>query len=247
MRKALKIKTDKGQEMYCLDGSLPGQKAMILCLHGLAGDKNSSVILRLSQVMEEKNIGTFTFDWPAHGESKETGRSFTTENCLDYIRTAVSLIRDRFGSIPLYCFATSYGGYMAMLYHLACPDTFDKIFLRSPALNIAQTLTGFMDEEQLKIFLEGKELNFGFDRPLLLTKAFYEDIKAHDIFSREPVHPEKIFIIHGQEDDVVPVEDSMAYASKNNIRLYVLPGADHRYKNPGEVEKVMEVAGQWFV
>lgn len=247
MRKEISIYTEGGRRMTCLDGCFTGQKAMVLCLHGLAGDKNSSVISRLSQVMEEEEIGTFTFDWPAHGDSPEPSRYFTTDICLEYIRTAVSFLRDRYGSVPLYCFATSFGGYIAMLYHLDHPDTFDQIFLRSPALNIADTLTGFMDEEQIKDFMAGKELDFGFDRPLLLTRAYYDDIMAHTIFSCPPLHPEKIFIIHGEADDVVPVEDSIIYAEKNGIRLFVLKGADHRYKNPGDVEMVMEKAREWFV
>ena len=246
MRKEMTLKTKDNREMTCLEGCLPGQKAVILCLHGLAGDKNSSVISRLSQVMKEEGIGTFTFDWPAHGDSRETSRSFTTEICLEYIETAAAYLKERCGSIPLYCFATSFGGYMAVLYHLNHPDTFDKIFLRSPALNIGETITGFMNEEQLRRFLEGSALDFGFEKPLLLTKAVYEDVRKHDVFSRAPEYPEKIFIMHGQVDDVVPVEDSKAYSEKNGIGLYILEGADHRYKNPGDLDMIMEQARKWF-
>lgn len=247
MRKEITLKTKDNREMTCLEGCLPGQKAVILCLHGLAGDKNSSVISRLSQVMEEEGIGTFTFDWPAHGDNREPSRSFTTEICLEYIETAAAYLKERCGSIPLYCFATSFGGYMAVLYHLSHPDTFDKIFLRSPALNIGETITGFMNEEQLRRFLEGSALDFGFEKPLLLTKAVYEDVKNHDVFSRTPRYPEKIFIMHGKLDDVVPVEDSKAYSEKNGIGLYILEGADHRYKNPGDLDMIMEQARKWFV
>ena len=247
MRKEIILHTKNNLEMTCLDGCFPEQKAIVLCLHGLAGDKNSSVIARLSQVMKVENIGTFTFDWPSHGDSPEPARYFTTDYCLEYIRTAVSFLKNSYGSVPIYCFATSFGGYIAMLYHLNHPDTFEKIFLRSPALNIADTLTGFMNENQMTDFMNGKELDFGFDRPLLLTKAHYDDIKAHDIFSSAPMYPEKIFIIHGEVDDVVSVKDSQLYAERNGIKFYVLAGADHRYKNPGDVETVMEKAKEWFL
>ncbi len=247
MRKERLLHAKDNLKMTCLDGCFQEQRAIVLCLHGLAGDKNSSVICRLSQVMREENIGTFTFDWPAHGNSPESERYFTTAYCQEYIRAAVSFLKDKYGSLPLYCFATSFGGYMAMLYHLNHPDTFDKIFLRSPALNIADTLTGFMNENQMTDVMNGKELDFGFDRPLLLTKAHYDDIKAHDIYSSAPLYPEKIFIIHGELDDVVPVRDSQLYAEKNGIKLYVLAGADHRYKNPGDVEAVMKKAKRWFL
>ena len=247
MREVLTLKTKDNREISCLDGGIPGQKALILCLHGLAGDKNSSVIYRLSQVMEEENVGTFTFDWPAHGDSKEPSSTFSTENCLEYIETALSYLQEEYEEVPIYCFATSFGGYIAMLYHLNHPDTFEKIFLRSPALNIANTIMGFMNEEQIKRFLSGKEIDFGFDKPLNLTKAIYDDVRSHDVFSQSPEHPEKIFIIHGKEDDVVPVGDSKAFSDKNGIELYILEGADHRYKNPGEVEIVMDKARMWFL
>ena len=104
-----------------------------------------------------------------------------------------------------------------------------------------------MNEDQIRSFLAGTALDFGFEKPLLLTKAFYEDVKNHDVFSQTPEYPEKIFIMHGQVDDVVPVEDTKTYSEKNGIGLYILEGADHRYKNPGDLDMIMEQARKWFV
>lgn len=240
------INTDRGYSMSCLDGCFSGQKAMVLCLHGFAGDKYSSVIERLGAEVREENTGTFTFDWPAHGDSKASYSDLTIDNCLEDIRTAVDWMRDHYGQIPLYLFATSFGGYLGMLFHQKYPDTFDRIFLRSPALNMADVMTGFMTDDQLDAFLSGQKLNFGFDRALILTRAFYDDVKAHDVFRMAPEYPEKIAIIHGEADDVVPCSDSRDYAIRYGLTLYTLPGADHRYKNPGDVDAVMEKAKGWF-
>ena len=50
-----------------------------------------------------------------------------------------------------------------------------------------------------------------------------------------------IYIIHGERDDVVPPEVVLAFANKHkNTELFWVKGADHRFKNPGEVETIVE-------
>ncbi len=53
-----------------------------------------------------------------------------------------------------------------------------------------------------------------------------------------------MLIIQGDKDEVVDAKDTLAYAVKNHIKLAMFSGADHRYKNPGEKEKiVLETVG----
>ena len=49
-----------------------------------------------------------------------------------------------------------------------------------------------------------------------------------------------ILIIHGECDDIVPLDIIEHYASMHdNVKLEILHGADHRFKNSGEIERII--------
>ena len=134
-----------------------------------------------------------------------------------------------------------------MLYHQRRPEAFEKIMLRSPALKMGQVVTAFMNDDQFTKFMEGARMDFGFDQPLLLARDFYEDLLRHDIFPCKPAHPEKIRIIHGDRDDVVPPQHSVEYAKMYGIEIRLLKGANHSYDRPGDVDWIMDQAREFFL
>ena len=58
--------------------------------------------------------------------------------------------------------------------------------------------------------------------------------------------PECVRIIQGDLDDLVSPKDTEEYALKNSIELHIIYGVDHRYKNPGELDKIVEEACEFL-
>lgn len=259
----------------------------LLCLHGFAGDKYSTVIEAVAEDRCRAGFRCVTFDWPGHGDSAADSSMLTIENCLADLDAVVKrLCPDRAAgtsappaavpsgtSAPLFCFATSFGGYLAMLDYRRHPEHFDRILLRSPALRMGKVLRRFLDEDHMRRFQDGEALDFGFDRPLFLHCAFLTDLETpeHDAFrpldgicrapasaapaevsDRDSAVPmpaaaaAPIAIIHGDADDVVPVTDSIRFAEENHLPVRIVKGADHRYKKPGELEQIIEFAAEIF-
>ena len=233
-------------------GPLPA----LLCLHGFAGDKYSTVIEAVAKDRCRAGFRCVTFDWPGHGDSTADSSMLTIENCLadldavvKHLRPAAAAVPSGSTPAPLFCFATSFGGYLAMLDYRRHPEHFDRILLRSPALRMGKVLRSFLDEDHMRRFRDGEALNFGFDRPLFLHYDFLSDLETpdHDAFlplagiGRSP-----IAIIHGDADDVVPVTDSLRFAEDNHLPIRIVKGADHRYKKPGELEQIIEFAAEIF-
>ncbi|MBO6137971.1 MAG: alpha/beta fold hydrolase [Lachnospiraceae bacterium] len=244
-RKEINLDTSRDYHIACLDGSSVGQTAIILCLHGFTGSKHSPTIEKLHGVMKNKRIGTFAFDWPGHGRSDAPFSALTVENCMQDMDTVYKYIHEKYG-VPIWCFATSLGGYLAMNYHLRHPEAFEKLLLRSPALKMAEVMKAAMSEDRFARLMKGEKVDFGHDQPLLLTKDYYDDLCAHDIFDEAPPYPEKILIIHGDKDETVPIHYSEDYAGKNGIALHILKDAGHEYDNPGDQEWIMKEALEFF-
>lgn len=216
-----------------------GHRLVLLCLHGFTGSKDSFVIAALMEALDEKGIGVVSFDWPAHGESNAPDEYLIVENCLADLDLMVDLIKERTG-LPIACFATSFGGYLATLYRNSNPDIFKCLVLRSPALKMSDVARGLITE---KVFnkLNGENVNIGFERKLNVGKAFYDSLCRNNAFEPDPPHPEDIMIIQGDQDNVVNPEDTIAYARKNGIIINIFEGTDHHYRKPGEKERIVNV------
>lgn len=218
-------------------------KLVLLCLHGFGGDKDSSVIAALMKGLDEDGVGVVTFDWPAHGESDAPDSELTVENCLVDLDLCVKVIRQVTGK-EISCFATSFGGYIATLYRMAHPDAFLRLILRSPALKMAEVYRGLLTDEEYERLMQGGKIVQGFERKMQLDRRFYDSLKAHDAYRVDPPYPWNIMILQGDRDDVVDPNDIRAYAERykeKKMRLEILEGTDHRYGNPGEKERVVEL------
>lgn len=244
------IPGQNGYDISALSNVQSEHREILLCLHGFTGNKHSLVITALRKRLDQDGIGVVTFDWPAHGDSPSQDSDLTVENCLRDLDTVLAFIRSRW-SVPISCFATSYGGYLAVLYRNEHPDAFDKLLLRSPALRMPQTFIGFFSEGSRKRFMSGEPFSIGTDRKMKLTVSFYDSLIAHDAFSAPVPSPERVMILQGDRDDVVSPKDTAVFAEKNHIPVAWFRGADHIYKNPADQKRIVDetraflLRGQW--
>lgn len=232
-------------DISCMEWPCEQERAVLVCLHGFAGDKYSSVIQALAEALVSKSIRVITFDWPGHGKSPVDGSSLTIENCLLDLETVIQEIQPTDG--PIYLFATSFGGFVGLNYLAIHPSVFSKVVLRSPALNMPKTFHDFLTDEEIHVLEDGGTVNKGFDRPLLLGKSFIEDLYEHRILPDE--YPALVpgLLIQGDMDDVVDPLDSVRFAEKNGLRLHMIEGADHRYKEQGNLEEILSVTISFLV
>ena len=244
-RKVFLIPGRNGYDISIMSNVRDESNTILLCLHGFGGDKHSTVIAALTESLDRDGVGVVTFDWPAHGDSPAKDSDLTVENCLRDLDTVLSYIRGAWQK-PISCFATSFGGYLAALYQSGHQDAFDKLVLRSPALRMPQTFIDFFPEAEKERFLAGEPMTMGYERTMELTVLFYDSLKAHDAFSASVPDPKRVLILQGDCDDVVSPADTAAYADKNHIRVAWFPGTDHRYKSPGDPEKIVSVTREFL-
>jgi alpha-beta hydrolase superfamily lysophospholipase len=240
-----KLDTDRGYHISCLSWIEDSDKELLLCVRGFGGGAFSTVVEKIAMEMKKLGIGTFSFTWPAHGNSDASGDMLTVENCLADMEDAVSHLKELYPGRKLSCFATSFGGFMAAVYHQKHPEDFEKIILRSPAVRMADIIMHFMNEEQRAAYLAGEKLNFGFgDNPLILGKAYYESLLRYPVAEMQLCRPDKFSIIQGDADEIVPPADVRNYAARNKIPVFWAEGADHQYTNPGGLDAVLTYTKQ---
>lgn len=214
-------------------------KGIILGVHGFAGDKESSALRALAERCADKGIALLCFDFPVHGASEATEISLTVENCMSDLLDCADWCRREYPGAKKYLFATSFGGYITLLCSQKLADF--RIVLRAPAVTMAEHILTELLKTSPEDFKRRKTITCGFERKIELPYGFYQDLQKHGISKYLCDNP--LLIIQGDKDGIVPLDDVVSFcAAHKNATLKIIDGADHRFKNPGEIEKVIAAA-----
>lgn len=218
-------------------------KGCIIAVHGFCGDMESSVITSLAERMTSSGYSVITFNFAGHGTS-EADEYFNLSNCRDDLIEVFRFAENKYGTdIPKVFFSTSFGGYVTLLELGIIPKDV-KIVLRAPAVNMKKSFENIAGIDNLK--KADKYIEMGFDRKLRVPLSFYDELSENYILERN-INREML-IIHGSVDDVVLPEDMAVFCKYNPLaELAVIEGADHRFKNEGELEKIINIAEEYII
>lgn len=210
---------------------------VIIGVHGFCGDKESSAIEAVAKEMVQHRFGLICFDFPAHGSSEAEDKQLTLKNCIRDFLEVLAYTRNQFPATETAVFATSFGGYVTLL----CSDELKdcRLILRSPAVTMPEHILADIIGVSLDDYKRIGYTECGFDRRIKLPYAFYEELQQNSVMNKHFTC--EMTVIHGDRDDVVPREDILAFCRHNpGAELITVQGADHRYKNPGELEKIVD-------
>lgn len=115
---------------------------------------------------------------------------------------------------PVTLIGSSLGGYLAALY-AACHPEVEKAVLLAPAFGFYQLWMAELGPERLAEWQRSgtlKVFHYGQGRDAPLSYAFFEDARQHQPF---PDMRQPTLIFHGNEDAVVPVEQSLAFVQSH--------------------------------
>ncbi len=218
------------------EGKAAAEK-VVICGTGFAGHKDNTATEKFAEKLlsKEKNTIVIVFNWPSHGD--DVRKKITLEDCDAYLREVIREAKERFGANQLYAYTTSFGGYLFLKYISDHGNPFRKIALRCPAVNMYDTLIHtIMKNDEFERIMKGKDVQVGFDRKILVTGAFLEELKSNDIRERDYLdYADDILILHGTKDEVVPYEGCREFAENNVIEFIPVEGADHRFQNPNHM------------
>lgn len=221
-----------------------GAGRIIIAMHGFNGSKGSLAITMLQEAENALGTGLVKFDWPAHGRSTAEDKDLTVRNCLSDLDTVISCVREHHPGASLTAFATSYGGYITLLYAAEHPEVFEQIVLRSPALQFHRVLRDtIMTEDMKEQLARDGYFTCGFDRMIDVPEVFFSETAEHDlntVYAGQMLP--HVTIIHGDSDELVPYSDSVSFAREHGCALHTVPGADHRYTGEGQLAEAIRFA-----
>lgn len=199
---------------------------------------------KLAAAVCQQGGALLCFDFPAHGESPVGEEMLSVANCKEDLCAVAAYASVQYPDARKSVFATSFGGYITLL----CAQRLGNIplILRAPAVTMPKVLLENVLQITAEEFKNSGAVTCGFERPIQLPYAFYEDLLSQPKLLEERVLS-PMLLIHGDQDDVVPLADVQAFgALQNNLDFQIIPGADHRFKNPGELEKIVSLTQRFL-
>lgn len=213
-------------------------EGVVIGVHGFCGDKESSAIEAVAREMSKHYWGMICFDFPNHGTSEAKDEQLTLGNCKQDFLKVVAYVENQYPTVKKAIFATSFGGYITLLCENHLKDY--RIILRSPAVTMPEHVLADIIEVSLEDFERIGYAECGFGRIIKLPYEFYIELQQNSLMDKR--FNREITIIHGDRDTVVPMSDILAFSEQNpGVKLMTIHGADHRYKNPGELEKIVDI------
>ena len=200
-------------------------KSIVIYCHGFGESKER--INKHASILNKHNIGIISFDFPTHGEDKTKYEDFTIELGLKYINEVVNYIKINYPNIPISFIGASFGGYMVLNYINDKKYLFNKVFLKYPAVNFYECI-----KRKIRIDDSYFDNNNYYELPsgYRIYNKIYFDSKEHDIMKNFNKYNNNIYIIHGNMDKTVLLEDVKEFTKKNNIKLNIVDGASHGMK-----------------
>ena len=118
----------------------------------------------------------------------------------------------------IYNYSTSFGAYITLRYLIEQGNPFKKIALRSPGVNMYESMSNHVSDEGFAKLKKGKEIQVGFDRKMKIDQAFMDDLKSFNVRDHEYFDcADDILILHGTKDEMIPIDLVRDFAENISI------------------------------
>ena len=219
----------------CIKSIPNNMKHLLICCHGITSNKLS--ILKITDSLVQNNVGVISFNFPGHENLDE----FSLNNCLKYLDRVYEYASKTYINTKISLLGSSFGGYV-ILNKVMQENPYYKVLLKYPAINFINDVkrkTGLDDS----FFNDTDKLEFN---NLMISKNTYLEFKNNNVFENFNKIKDNIYIIHGNNDQAVLIEDIIKFSNKYNIQLVVVDGGRHglRDKTKEVVDFIIEKLGE---
>ncbi len=219
MRAKFCFKSSKGHKL-CGILSAPDESKktfIVVAAHGWTSGKDRKTYLLLEKTLLESRIGIFRFDMYGHGESEGQLEDMTATEGIDDVLSAIKFVRQK-GYKNIGLFGSSFGGLCAVI--AASKTNAFALALKSPV------------SEYKGVVLRKNVPDFMKNARKYSAYHVAQKIKC------------PVFLVHGQADDVVPVEQSRKLAKMLKNCTYVeVKGMKHTQSKKQVAQAVKNAAG----
>jgi len=242
MEERVMIVNEKGQRLAAWLHKGKDDKRIVILAHGYPSDSHGSQA-ELARTLATAGINALRFDYRGCGDSEGDFSECMISTAAQDLEAVIAWAREQ-GYDRVELMGSSFGGAVVLLVMQQHPEI-ERVLLRSPAPDCTDfsELGVSVDEWREKGFVDVEVGGCVFRIPF----SYYEDACEHVMFAPSASISARTLIIHGTEDDVVPLEHAQRLAEvMPHALLIVLEGADHRLRIRGDSSEAERIVVEWF-
>ena len=215
--------------------------SIVIMFHGFTGSQPGPhfIFHKLSKMLNKNNISALRFDFLGSGESDGDFEEMTflgeVEDANDILDFAISL-----GYKYIAVLGLSMGGAVAFYLSMERAKDIKSVILWSAVGDFSIFFPKYETEEIEKELEKYGKIDIG---GLYLGKNFIDQIKTLSVYDKIEKFPGAVLIIHGENDETVPIEQAYEYKRVLGDKAYlgIIKGADHTYNKKSWEDEVMDL------
>lgn len=219
-------------------------RAFALFAHCFACGKDVVAAGRIARGLTARGIAVMRFDFTGLGQSEgafaDTGFS---SNVADLVAAADHLRRTR--AAPAILIGHSLGGAATLAAAVQVPEARAVVTIAAPS--DPAHVTGLLGDSVAAIHAQGEATVRLAGRPLVIRRAFLEDIAAQRLGAHLAGLGRALLVLHAPRDEVVGIDNAARiFAAARHPKSFVsLDDADHLLSRPGDAAFVAEMIAVW--
>jgi alpha-beta hydrolase superfamily lysophospholipase len=205
--------------------------AGVVVCHGMLSNKDSSKHTAIAEGLAERGLCALRFDFQGRGDSPGDLMELSFTRQVDEALAALSSLRaatglERFGLV-----GSSMGGAVGVLVASRSEQPLAALVTLATVGRTDRMGLRIVGEKGLAVWERKGFLRLP-DEPV--GWSLVEDGRRYDLPDRAAHVRCPWLILHGERDEIVPIDDARALraAAGDTARLKVLAGADHRFADP---------------
>lgn len=231
---------NQGQRIYgvaYIPDTEENQVPLVICAHGLGGSYRSNAAY--AEQLASHGIAAYCFDFRGGGGSRSDGDTtemsvMTEVSDLEVIMEAASEW-DFVDENKIVLLGTSQGGITSAIAAARHTDKISGLVLMYPAFLVSDAIHEQFDS------LEDVPDSFYFNW-ITAGRIYAEDMWDYDVYEEIDNYTEKVLLMHGTSDGIVPISYSDRAAEVyEDVEYYMLDGAGHGFNGGAFDEAVKHI------
>lgn len=221
----------------------PDSRGWIIVCHGFTGSKEGGgkAMAMAESLAAQTGFSFILFDFAGNGQSEGEFEDLTLRSQIQDLRSVIDWSLD-LEKMPVVTMGRSFGG-STVLAQAAADPRVQAVCTWAAPVHLTELFSDVILSETEDGWVQLADAN----GTVSLKKDFLQDLKAFDLFQAAVVlAPRPFLVIHGENDDVVPVSDAreLYAAAQDPKELHIVPQADHQFSTTSE--QVWEIVGHWL-